>query len=66
MYQIVVTRLKDGRKGVASGSSSQVVIDHLNASAARHGFEITWNEPRLAGDIWKSGELVAVWEVSKR
>ncbi|ADB93784.1 hypothetical protein REDROCK_91 [Mycobacterium phage RedRock] len=64
MFTMTVTQIGTGKTGVVSASARQVVLDHLEASTKRNGFEVTWNEPGVAGDVLRDGQIVATWEVT--
>lgn len=40
MFEITVTRLRDGRTATAQASHRQALVDHVEASARRNGFEV--------------------------
>ncbi|AOT25012.1 hypothetical protein PBI_KALPINE_93 [Mycobacterium phage Kalpine] len=64
MFTMTVRKIGSEKTGVVSASARQVVLDHLEASATRHGFEVTWNEPGVHGDVLRDGQIVATWEVT--
>lgn len=64
MLTLTVHRLKDGKSTYVKSSSRQALLDHLEASAGRNGFDVYWFEPREFGGIRKDGVTVATWEVS--
>lgn len=57
MYTAKVVRFRDGKASTAQASSAQILLDHLKASTARHGFEM---EPinDLEGDLSRDGIVV--------
>ncbi|AMS01081.1 hypothetical protein SEA_ARCHERNM_87 [Mycobacterium phage ArcherNM] len=63
MFTLTTRKIGSDHTGVVTGSHRAVVLDHLEASAKRHGFEITWNEPGVSGDVLRDGQIVATWEV---
>lgn len=71
MFEITVTRLKDGQRAVAQASHAQALRDHLEASAARNGFEIvervefSWEYGAVVGDVLKNDKVVAIWEIGE-
>ncbi|AYD87118.1 hypothetical protein SEA_NICOLETERA_91 [Mycobacterium phage NicoleTera] len=64
MFTLTVHKIGSEKTGVVSASHRQVVLDHLEASTKRHGFEVTWNEPGVSGDVLRDGQIVGTWEVS--
>lgn len=64
MHKLTVTRLKDGKQAVIEASHSKVLLDHLEASSKRNGFEVFWFEPAVFGGLTKDGKTVATWEVN--
>ncbi|QDP44669.1 hypothetical protein SEA_NOTHINGSPECIAL_85 [Mycobacterium phage NothingSpecial] len=66
MYKLTVYKANSSHKGEVSGSHTSVVIDHLKASAARHGFEAPrhMHDGMPSGDLIKDGNVVGYWEVS--
>ncbi len=71
MFEITVTRLKDGKKATAQASHRQALLDHIEASAARNGFTVYRDraESHLlgyeVGDVLKGGAVVASWEIGE-
>jgi hypothetical protein len=71
MFEVTVTRLKDGKKATAQASSESILRDHLEASAARNGFtvELDHNESWLlgysVGEVLKGGKIVASFEIGE-
>ncbi|QGJ90986.1 hypothetical protein SEA_BIANCATRI92_88 [Mycobacterium phage BiancaTri92] len=59
MFTLTVRKIGSDKTGVVTGSHRQVVIDHLEASTKRNGFEALPN-----GDILRDGQIVATWEVT--
>lgn len=64
MHKLTVTRLSDGKQAVVEASHSKALMDHLEASSRRKGFDVIWWEPGLFGRLEKDGETVATWEVN--
>ncbi|AIW02984.1 hypothetical protein KIY87_gp12 [Mycobacterium phage Malec] len=64
MFTLTVRKIGSDKTGVVSASARQVVLDHLEASTKRNGFEVTWNEPGVSGDVLRDGQIVATWEVT--
>ncbi|AWH13609.1 hypothetical protein SEA_LILTURB_92 [Mycobacterium phage LilTurb] len=64
MFTLTVRKIGSDKTGVVSASARQVVIDHLEASTKRNGFEVTWHEPGVNGDVLRDGQIVATWEVT--
>jgi hypothetical protein len=65
MYRITVYKYNSERRAEEIASKRVVLVDHLEASAARHGFEITCDEPGVEGSLWKDGREVAGWTINK-
>ncbi|ASJ79789.1 hypothetical protein KIY85_gp87 [Mycobacterium phage Heffalump] len=63
MFTIVVTKVDFTKSAEVSGSHVAVVIDHLEASAKRNGFEIVHVAENHYGDVIRDGQIVAMWEV---
>ncbi|AHB29988.1 hypothetical protein SEA_INDRA_98 [Mycobacterium phage Indra] len=64
MYELIVRKNDGSLTGEATGSGRLVLTDHLEASAARFGFEVEWNEPGESGHIKRNGKFVGTWEIT--
>lgn len=64
MHGLTVTRLKDGKRVTVEATHVKMLLDHLEASAGRNGFEVFWHEPGVFGNLKKDGVTVAIWEVN--
>ncbi len=65
MYKLIVYKYLSERRAEEIASKRVVLVDHLEASAARHGFEITWDEPGVEGSLWKDGREVGGWTINQ-
>jgi hypothetical protein len=73
MFEVRVTRLKDGQTATAQASHRQALKDHLEASAARNGFEVvellefSWRYGSIHGEIVRvrDGATVATYEIGE-
>lgn len=71
MFEITVLRLSDRKTVRVQASHQQMLVDHLAASAARHGFqvrndhEMSWMIGYAVGDLLKGGNVVATWEIGE-
>ncbi|QTF81513.1 hypothetical protein SEA_TARSUSIV_89 [Mycobacterium phage TarsusIV] len=66
MFKLTVYKAHSDHKAQVSGSHTAVVIDHLKASAGRHGFEVPrhMHDGMPSGDVIRDGEVVGYWEVT--
>ncbi|AGT14340.1 hypothetical protein ADZZY_92 [Mycobacterium phage Adzzy] len=64
MFKLIVRKNDSSLTGEATASGRRVLLDHLEASAARFGFEVDWYEPGESGYIKRNGKFVGTWEVS--
>ena len=62
MYTLKVTRFRDGNTATEQGSRVQMLMDHLKAASARHGFGIE-ELGELHGDIQRNGDTVGEYEI---
>lgn len=71
MFEITVTRFKDRKAARATASHKQALLDHLEASAARNGFDIERNHEMshtlgcTVGEVLQDGAIVASWEIGE-
>lgn len=65
MFKLTVYKYASDRRAEELAGRRQVLIDHLEASAARNGFEVTWDEPGVEGELWKQGLPVGGWTINK-
>lgn len=72
MFEIVVTRLKDGKSVAAQASHRQMLRDYLEASAHRNGFtvrrdhELSFALGCSVGEVLKGDAVVvASWEIGE-
>lgn len=62
MLKLHVIKHNSSKSAEATGSSVDVLVDHLLARASAHGFLITFAKSRKAGDLLKdTGEIVGEW-----
>uniref|UniRef100_A0AAU8GR28 Gp84-like domain-containing protein n=1 Tax=Mycobacterium phage BabyBack TaxID=3158877 RepID=A0AAU8GR28_9CAUD len=64
MFELTVVKVGTDKSVTVKGSHRSMVIDHLEASAARHGLEVAHIRDNLQGDILKNGQIVAEWAVT--
>lgn len=65
MFKLTVFKYLSDRSAYVTASNRQALADHLEASAARHGFEVTWHEPGVEGELSKEGRAVAGWWIDR-
>ncbi|AXH48856.1 hypothetical protein SEA_STEAMY_82 [Mycobacterium phage Steamy] len=66
MFTLTTTKVGSDHTGTVTGSHRAVVIDHLEASAARHGFEVfARSEDGTWGDICRDGMVVGEWKLTE-
>ncbi|ALF02235.1 hypothetical protein SEA_LADYBIRD_94 [Mycobacterium phage LadyBird] len=71
MFTLTVTKIAAPKSVKVVASHRQMLIDHLKASTTRHGFEAVTDKDRegfglpRSGDIWRNGEIVALWEITE-
>lgn len=71
MFEITVTRWEDRKKTRATASHRQMLLDHLEASAARNGFTVYRDRAESyllgyeVGDVLKGDKIVATWEIGE-
>ena len=63
MFEITVFKLCSDKFAKSTASHRQVLVDHLEASATRNGFEVTWDEPASHGSLWRDGREVGTWKI---
>lgn len=64
MFKLTVSKVGSDKTGVVTSSHRQVVLDHLEASAGRNGFEVSFHIPEgSTGDIKRDGQVVGEWKV---
>lgn len=65
MYKITVAKWLSDKTAVETASRAKVLLDHLEASAKRNGFEVTWNEPGVSGGLVRDGREVGGWFIEE-
>lgn len=65
MFKLTVYKYASVRQAEEMATKAVVLVDHLEACAARHGFEITSDEPGVEGSLWKDGREVGGWTIKK-
>ena len=65
MFEITVCKIMSDKIAKERASKRQILVDHLEASAARNGHEITWDEPASYGSLWKNGREVGIWKIEE-
>lgn len=65
MFKLRVFKYLSDQSASETASSRHALVDHLEASAARHGFEVTWNEPGQDGELWRDGRAVGGWWIEE-
>ncbi|QNJ57040.1 hypothetical protein SEA_DELORIS_92 [Mycobacterium phage Deloris] len=66
MFSLTVSKIGSEKSITIDSSHRQPLVDHLEASTKRNGFEVVWNEPLKHGDILRDGQIVALWEITWR
>ncbi|ACE80010.1 hypothetical protein Pukovnik_84 [Mycobacterium phage Pukovnik] len=64
MFELTVTKVGTDKSVTVKATHKAMLIDHLHASAARHGLEVKHIRDDLQGDILKDGQTVAEWAVT--
>ncbi|QFP95569.1 hypothetical protein SEA_GAUGELDP_86 [Mycobacterium phage GaugeLDP] len=64
MFELTVTKVGSEQKVTVKGTHRVMLIDHLEASAARHRLEVKHIRDDMQGDILKNGQTVAEWAVT--
>lgn len=65
MFKLTVYKYLSDRQAVETAGRQRVLIDHLEASAARHGFEVSFYAGNVDGELWKQGLPVGGWHIEK-
>ncbi|AXH46827.1 hypothetical protein SEA_ACOLYTE_84 [Mycobacterium phage Acolyte] len=65
MFSITVSKVGADKQATITASHRQALIDHLVASAGRHGFEVPLASHDDGGDILRDGQIVAEWEITR-
>ena len=63
MFEITVCKLYSDKFAKSTASDKQVLVDHLEASAARHGFDVEFDDGDDAGSLWRDGREVGFWHI---
>lgn len=62
MFTLKVTRFRDGNTASVQASNVSILVDHLKASSARHGFGIE-SLDELSGYLQRDGNTVGDYEI---
>lgn len=62
MYKLTVYKYVTFRSATETASRFHILLDHLQASAARNGYEVGFDESD-EGELIKDGQAVAGWHI---
>jgi hypothetical protein len=68
MFEITVFKLHSDKFAKSQASHRQVLVDHLEASADRNGFEVSWDDQGdmpAYGSLWRDGREVGIWKIEE-
>ena len=70
MFEITVFKLYSDKFAKSTASHRQVLVDHLQASALRNGYDVVWdapdtNEVSNSGALFKDGREVGAWKIEE-
>lgn len=64
MFKLTVTRFRDGNQASEVASKAQVLIDHIEAAAARQGFEIDpYDASGHGGELIREGKALGEYVI---
>ena len=65
MLKLTVYKYLSDKQATVVSDQRRALLDHLEASAARNGFEITWIEPGEFGELHRDGREVGGWYIEE-
>ena len=64
MFKLTVYKYGTFKNATEEATRFLVLVDHLKASAARGGFEVTFDDPD-EGELFKDNVAVAGWHIEE-